>query len=342
MPITRDPSDYNKLIDHVAAVNEIDRQHNVIDDSMIDMRATSQDSVIFDIHATETTLLPATERGSRESTYGSDNTVDTRAFPVSFFKTSDRITQQDVFGMRRYGTPEGVQTVDLARAEKLEKLRRQADQTDSYMRMKAAFTGQCVSPDGSVFADMKSELGVTTTPIDLVLGTATTDLQTKLREIKRAVRAGLTNGGFFNGISIYMNPDMYDRFIAHDSMKDAYKYFAANAGNNLLRDDVTDMFRTGGITFYSVDGSFKLPTGSSEDLVADNTAYVVPNVEGLIRGYYGASDKLSHANVESMVAPYYAFEYQDGRDESIEMQLQMSRLYVVTQPGALQVLTSSN
>lgn len=342
MPITRSADDFNNLTSFVDEVNQIDRQHNVIDESMIDMRPSSQTSVMFDLHSTETVLLPTTERGDRGSVYGSDNEVETRAFPLSFFKASDAIRQQDILGVRRYGTPDGVQTVDLARAEKLEKLRRQADQTDSYMRMQAAFTGKCVAPDGTEYSDMFSELGLSQTTVDLELGTATTDLQTKLREIKRAVRAGLTNGGFFNGISIYMNPDMYDRFIAHDSMKEAYKYFSATAGNNLLRDDVTDMFRTGGMTFYSVDGSFKLPTGSSADLVADNTAHVVPNVEGLVRGYYGPSDKLSAANVESAVAPYFAYQWDDGRDESIEMQLQMSRLYIVTQPGALIKLTSSN
>jgi hypothetical protein len=342
MPITRDPSDFNKLTSFVDEVNQIDRQHNVIDESMIDMRPTSQTSILFDMHSTETTLLPTAERGDRGAVYGSDNSVDTRAFQLSFFKAADAIRQADILGVRRYGTPDGVQTLDLARAEKLEKLRRQADQTDSYLRMQSAFTGKCVAPDGTEYADMFSELGLTQTEIDLTLGTATTDLQTKLREIKRAVRNGLTNGGFFNGISIYMNPDMYDRFISHDSMKEAYKYFSATAGNNLLRDDVTDSFRTGGMTFYSVDGSFKLPTGTSADLVADNTAHVVPNVEGLIRGFYGPNDKLSSANVETDVAPYFAYEWQDGRDEHIEMQLQMSRLYIVTQPGALIKLTSSN
>lgn len=342
MPITRDPSDFNKLTSFVESVNEIDRQHNIIDESLFDMRATSQPSVIFDIHSTETVLLPSTERGTRGSTYGEDNTVNTRAFELSFHKHSDYISQEDILSVRRYGTPDGVTTLDLARAEKIEKMRRKMDATDSYMRMKSAFTGQCVSPSGQVYADMFQELGLTQTEIDLVLGTATTDLQTKLRQIKRAVRNGLTNGGFFRGMEVFMNSDMYDRFVSHDSMKEAYKYFASTAGNNPLRDDVTDSFRTGNITFYAVDGSYKLPTGSSEDLVADNTAHVVPLVDNMFRAYYGPNDKLSSANVDRDVAPYYMYQYDDGRDESIEMTAQMSRLYIPTQPGALIKLTSSN
>lgn len=341
MPITRDPNNFNSLVDFTQEINQIDRQYSVLPSNLFDMRPTTQSAILFDINSTDTVLLPTTERGGRGSTYGDDNNVETRALPLAFFKHSDYLTVEDVQSVRQVGTADAPRTVDLAIAEKMEKMRRKADQTEQYMMMKAAFTGKCITPDGNVFADLFQEMGVVQTEIDLALGTATTDLQNKLREIKRAVRAGVTNGGMFGGISVYMDPEMYDRFISHASMKEAYKYFAATA-DNLLRDDVTDQFRTGGITFYSLDGSFKLPTGSSENLVAANTGHVIPSVDGLFRGYYGVSDKLSHANNASAVSPLYLFQYDDGKDESKEMQIQMSRLVFPTQPKALIKLTSSN
>ena len=336
MSITRDPNDFNKLTEFTDEINQIDRQYSIFEDSLFNMRPTTQTAIVFDVNKTETTLLPSAQRSGRASTYGQDNDTDTRSLPLSFHKHSDFITQEDILGVRRTGTPEGIQTLDLARAEKLEKMRRQVDQTKEYSKMQTAFKGQFVDAQGNIYADMFNEFGITQTEIDLVLGTGTTDLQTKLRQIKRAVRAGLTNGGFFRGMDVYMNPDMYDRFISHDSMKEAYKYFAAT--QNLLRDDITDQFSTGGINFYSLDGSFKLPTGSSVDLVADNTAHVVPRVEGLFRGYYGPSDKL----VTGGISPTYAFSYDDGRNESEEVTVQWADLLFTTQPSALIKLTSSN
>ncbi len=340
MSITRDPSDFNKLTEFTDEINQIDRQYSIFSDSLFDMRPTTQTAILFDVNKTETTLLPSTERGGRASTYGQDNTTDTRALPLAFYKHSDFLTQEDILGVRRAGTPDGVQTIDLARAEKLEKMRRQADQTQEFLKTQAVFKGQFVDPQGNIYADMFDEFGLTQQSVDLKLGTGTTDLQKIIRETKRLVKNGLTNGGYFSGMDVYMNPDMYDRFVAHDSCKEAYKYYSAL--QNPLRDDVTDSFTWGGVTYHSLDGSFKLPTGSSVDLVADNTGHVVPRVAGMFRGFYGPSDKLSAANNANAVAPMYAYTYNDGKDESEEMTVQMANLLFPTQPAALIKFTSSN
>ena len=339
MPVTRDPNDFNKLVDFTQEINYIDRQYDIFDDSLFDMRPTAQTAILFDINSTETTLLPASERGARGTTVGSDNQVETRSLPLGFYRHSDALTQEDLLSVRMVGTADGARRQDLAVAEKLEKMRRQADQTMAYMKLKAASEGKCVSPDGVVYADMFAEFGISRTNIDLDLGNASTDVSSKIRQIKRTVRANLKNGGMFGGIDIYMAPDLYEKLITHDSMKEAYKYFAAQV--NPLREDITDMFSTNGVTIYSLDGSFKLPTGSTEDLVASGTGFVVPRVEGLFRGYYGPSSKLSAANNINAVQPMYAWQYDDGRDEAVEMTMEMAPLVFPTQVGCLLSVNSS-
>jgi len=338
MPATHNPENFNNLIDMTAEINQIDRQYAIFDDSLFDFRPTAQTAILFDINSTETTLLPASERGTRGSTYGKDDVVETRALPLGYFKHSDVVTQEDVLGIRQPGTPDGARRVDVAVAEKLEKMRRQADQTLEYMKLKAVSEGKCVSPDGVVYADMFTEFGITRTTVALDVGTASTDLQSKLREIRRTVRNNLKNGGFFNGIDIYLAADLYDDFVSHDSMKDAYKYYSATV--NPLRDDVTDMFVTNGVRIFSLDGSFKLPTGSTANLVDDSTGFVVPRVDGLFRGYYGPSSKLSRTNRLDGVEKLYAFRYDDGRDEALEMSIEMAPLVFPTEVGALLKLTA--
>jgi len=341
MAITRSNDNFFGLTEFTEEINQIDRQFSIIDPSRVDMRPTTQTAVLFDLSKTETVLLPAVERGGRATTVGKDNDYQAFSLPLSFFKHEDYLTQEDVLGVRRIGTPDEFQTIDLARAEKLQKMRRQADQTEAYMLTKMAFEGKCVSPDGQTFADMFDLFGISQTEIDLNLGTSSTDLASKLRQIKRTVRDNLTNGGIMRGIEIYMNSDMYERFVSHPSIKEAYRFFTAN-NNTPIRDDVTDMFVTNGVTIYSVDGSFKLPTGSTADIIEDNTGHVIPLADDMFRGWFGPSDRLSHANNPNAVSELYSWEYDDGKDVNREMYVSMSRLLIPTRPAGLIRLTSSD
>jgi len=189
-----------------------------------------------------------------------------------------------------------------------------------------------------VYADMFNEFGIVRSTVALDTATSTTDLATKLREIKRLVRANLKNGGFFSGIDMYLAPDLYDAFVSHQSMLEGYKYFSATV--NLQRDDITDMFVTNGFRIHSLDGSFKLPTGSTEALVADGTGFIVPRVEGLFRGYYGPSSKLSTTHVPSAVQETYAHLFDDGRDEAMEMTVEMAPLMFPTEVACLIGITA--
>jgi len=338
MAVTHDPRDFNFLTDMTQEVNQIDRQYAIFDDSLFDMRPTTMTSILFDINSTQTTLLPASERGSRGSTYGKDDNVETRALPLGYFKHSDTVTQEDILSVRMPGTADGLTSVDVAVADKLAKMRRQSDQTMEYLKLKAAAEGKCVSPDGVVYADMFSEFGIVRDSVALDTATSTTDLATKLREIKRLVRARLKNGGFFGGIDMYLAPDLYDAFVSHPSIKDAYKYFRATV--NPQRDDITDEFVTNGFRIRSLDGSFKLPTGSTEQLVADGTGFIVPRVEGLFRGYYGPSSKLSTTHRPEAVQPVYSWLYDDGRDQAKEMTIEMAPLVFPTEVASLIAITA--
>ena len=328
------------LVDHVESIEQIDRQNQIIPVSMFDMRPTTQTAVVFDISKTETTLMPATNRGGRAATVGSDDAAQMRSLPLSWSKIEDTVTQEDVLGVRRVGTANGLQTVDLAKAEKLEKLARIAQQTEQFMLTRAVFQGMCVSPDGVEYADMFAELGITQQTFDLDLGDAGTDVPSKIRQIKRMVRDSLTNGGISRGVEIYLNSDLYEKVVSHSTIQEAYKYYQAN-NPQPLRDDVTDMFRTNGVTLYAIDGSFKLPTGSNEDVIASGTGHVVPLTDNMWRGWYGPSDRLSHAHNPAAVSEFYAWEHDSGDDTAVQMFAAMSRLFIPTQPNALIKVISS-
>lgn len=342
MPFTRDPNNMNSLIEWTDEINRIDRQFQIFDDRLFDLKGSTQTAVLFDVNETETVLLPAVSRQPKGSTYGKENLVRTYSLPLAYFKHSEYITQEDLQGVRRHGTPDGVETLDLVRAEKLEKLRRQFDQTAEYMKLQAV-KGITKSPDGTVFADMFTEFGVTQDSIDFVLGTSTTDVAAKIREVRRLLKTNLQNGGFVNGIEIFVDPLFFDKLISHDTVKEAYKYYSAtNQRGSVqpLRDDLNDRFTYGGVTFISLDGSFKTGPSTTEQLIADDTGHVVPNTPGLFRGWFGPSNKMELANRSG--SDMFAWEYRDPKGEFHEIQMESAPLFICTRPKALIEVTTSN
>lgn len=340
MPITRDPSNLYGLVEWTEEINFMDRQFQIFDDSLFDIRSTSQHSVLFDVNETQTTLLPAIARGAKESTYGKEDRLRTHALPLAYFKHSDYITAEDVQSVRRAGTPDGAESIDLVRAEKLRNLRRNYDQTTEYMKLQAV-KGITKSPDGTVFADMFDEFGIVQDVVDFELGDNTTDVLAKIRLLKRKLRTNLQNGGFVNGIDVYVDPNFFDALTSHDTVKEAYKYYQNNnqaGGAQVFRDDLNDTFRHGGVNFISLDGSFNLPGGTSENLIADDTGHVVPRVEGLFRGWSGPSNKLELANRAG--ADMYAWEYRDPKGESHEVQMEAAPLFICTRPKAMIKVTA--
>lgn len=335
MTITRDPQNLYGLIEHTDIINDLDRQFQIFPDNMFDQRNTNQTAILFDVDERTTTLLPSSDRGSRQASYGKDTNFRTHALPLAYFKHEERIVPEDLLSVRRRGTPDGVETLDLVRLEKLTDMRRRWDQTAEFMKAKAIFTGQCVSPNAVVYADMFTEFGVTQDSVDFELGTATTDVAAKVRQVKRLMRDNLKNGGIMVQPTIYVPVDFFDALTSHATVKEAYKYYTATnqmAGKQPLRDDLGESFVYAGVEFRSLDGSFTLPDGTSSNLLEDGIGYAVPNVSGIYKSWHGPSNKLSTIN--GAVADVYAYEWRDAKDEGHDLEMEAAPLFVNTKPKA--------
>lgn len=346
MQVTRDPNNINGVVDFdlTVEVNNLDRQYEMFNSSMFNMKPTTTNTVMFDFNKRNLTLLPSVPRGGRASTYGSDQESDTRIFGTAYFKHSDVVTPEDIENERAIGTPDGVTTLEQATAVKMRDMMIAAEESEAYMMKKAIYEGKCVTPSGDVIVDIFTELGETQEVYDLKLDASGTDVLSKLRALQDKIRLGLQNGGMYRGAMIDVDPVMFDKLVTHTSVKEAYRNFRNNEnqrnGYQPLRD-ISDVFVHGGITFRRVDGSFNLPTGSSEKVIADNTGHVIPNANDLWRGYYGTSAKLSRTNGRGGVSKYYMHQYPDPKDEAYEMQLEMTRLYMPTKAKPLIKLTST-
>lgn len=348
MAITRSTSNGYKLVDWTDEINNIDNQFGLINGmNLFQTQGTSQTAIIFDKNVAETTLLPQVSRREGNTTKGIDRKSSIFSLPLAYFKHSDSIVPEDLQGWRQPGTPEAAEQFARVRAQKLADMRAQVDQSIEYMKLQAV-KGVMKTPDGAVIADMFTEFSVAQQTIDFVLGTSTTDIDKKISQLKRYLQTNLKTGAAIQGKPVVIvDGSFFDKLISHPNIRQAYLYYQ-NSGAQRLRDETNSMMTWGsvdqfehrGVIFMTYDATFKLPNGTTEAAVAVDTGHVIPNVNGLFRGYYGPSNKLSGVN--QVGREMFAYEYPDDRDEQHEMQVETSPLFFVTQPQVLVKLITSN
>jgi hypothetical protein len=347
MTIIRDYFNSFKETDFVDGITETPLQYGFINSrNLFNVKSTSQTAIVFDKDYSNITLLPQVVRGTNASTQGKERTADTFALKLAYFKHADRLTNEDIQGWR---VPGGVMEETLARAtaEKFEDMRRIWDATNEYMKIQA-LKGVSKTPDGIVMADMYSEFGISQTTIDFVLGTTTTNIDQKLRLLKKAISTNVKNGGSISGVQVLVDPSFFDKLISHPNMKNAYQYYI-NSGKQLLRDDlsqymqwgITDSFNFRGVEFVSYDATFNLPNGTTEVAFnADEGIAYAEGVKDLFRGYNGPSSKLSEANQPGQ--ELFVRSYVDPKDEFVEFEMESSPLLFCTRPASLIKVTTSN
>lgn len=336
-----------KTTEFTDQINRIENQYGYINSRSYfgNVRSTDSTAIVFDLNKHNITLLPQVNRGDHSFTDGKERDVETFALKLAYFKHHDRLTNEDIQQWRQPGSMEQ-ETYARAFAEKVTDMRMAADQTKEYMKLQA-FKGVFKTPDGKVVADMYNEFGISQKTIDFALGTAGTNVDAKIAELKRYIAANIKQGGSINGVEVLVDPSFYDKLINHASIKNAYQYYV-NSGQQRLRDDlaqymswgVMDFFEHRGVRFISYDATFNLPSGSTEVAVATDTGHAFGlGARDLFRQYAGPSNKLSEANQPGQ--EMFVRTYLDTRDEYVDFELEMAPLYFCTNPASLVKLTTN-
>lgn len=336
-----------KTSDFVDAIHEVPLQYGYINSlGLFNMKNTNQTAIVFDKDKKTLSLLPQVNRGDKSSTQGKEGSADTFALKLAYFKHSDRLTGEDIQSWRSVGSTDE-QTLAKATAEKMTNMRLSWDQSLEYMKLQA-MKGVFKTPDGTTVADMFTEFSVSQTSIDFVLGTSTTNVDQKIRQLKSHIAKNVLNGGAIGGVEVLVDPEFFDKLISHASIKNAYQYYV-NSGKQALRDDLSqymkwgimDHFEHRGVTFVSYDATFNLPGGTTEVAFAASTGLAVAKgVKDLFRGYWGPSNKLSAANQPGQ--ELFMRTYVDPQDEFVEFEMESAPLFFATTPASLVAVSSSN
>lgn len=346
MPVTRSNADFNSTTEWTDSILEIPNQSSFIKSKgLFSEEFTNQEAILFDKIESEVTLLPSVNRRGGSPTSGKDDDVSTFSLPLAYFHDIDSITKQDYMGKRRAGTSDEQAIQAEVIAKKLVNQRRKVDQTHEYMYLQA-IKGICKTPNGTVLADMFTEFNVAQPTIDFLLGTAGTNIDAKIGELKDTVTKNIKTGGIMSGpLEVIVDRVWFDKFISHPNVSAAYLNSVSNVRyqndlSNYMTWGISDVFEHRGVRFMVYGHDFTLPSGATEAAVAVDTGHVIPQVAGdsIFRSYFGPSQRMDVDGGSEM----FAFEYRDPKQRFHEVEVETAPLMICTKPAALVKVTSSN
>ena len=342
--ITRSLSNGSTVVDWTEEVSEIPNQYGLFNAlGLFDGKGVSQESVIFDKDTSTTTMIPQTNRRVGSAFKNKERALETFSVALPYFKHEDAIFPGDVQGWRMGGTPDQAEDLPNVRMGKFEDMKRNANQTIEYMKIQAA-KGITLDPEGTTIVNMFTEFGESQKDIDFLLGTAATNIDGKIAELKRYVAKHAKTGGAVGKIEVPCSPEFFDALTQHPNMIAAYTYYQ-NSGKQLNRDDlsmyeswgVVDTFEHKGIKFFSYDAVFNQPDGTEVRAFGSSSGVdlqvgysIVKGMSGLYRGYFGPANTLSGANKPGQ--EMHLYEYRDPKDKFLELELEMAPLYFLTKP----------
>ena len=286
----------------------------------------------------ELRLLPAVALGA-PATVGSPETASMRSFTVPHIPHNDVVLPEEVQGKRGFGLAAAEDPLAQVMMRKLTRMRWKHAQTLEYMRAKALH-GITKDGAGRTVYDWHAEFAITAKSVDFKLGTETTDVLGKCREVLRHVEENL-KGESMTSVHAMVSPGFWDKLIVHKRVEEAYKYFEANAGLNPLRQDLRTGFRFGGLAFEEYLGTVTLSTGQTDSLLTVGEGIAFP---------MGTTDTfrtfLAPANLMDAVGTYgqelYAYQIARENGTGIDVYSQSNPLPIVKRPALVVRLFSSN
>ncbi len=196
-------------------------------------------------------LLPTRERGA-PSSLGMPEKRDIQQFGAFHIPHDDFVRADDVQNIvARTAADQVLEAVMSVVNRKEIVMRRKHAITIEHMRM-GALRGEILDSDGSSLLNLFTRFGVTQKVVDFVLGTATTDVKAKAREVVSYMEDNL-EGEVMTGVHVLASPEWYEKFIGHAKVEEIFKYY--DGQHNPLRQDVRRGFPFHGLTIEEYRGT---------------------------------------------------------------------------------------
>ena len=204
--------------------------------------------------------------------------------------------------------------------------------TLEHLRM-GALKGIVLDATGATVYNYYTEFGITQKTIDFALDVNTTEVISKVTELKRYMEQNL-KGEVMTGIHVLCSSTFMDALVTHPLVKEAY---ARWQDGQALRSDMRMGFEFGGVTFEEYYGAADY-AGSSQAFIADNEAHAFPlGTRFTFRTFFGPAD--FNETVNTIGIELYAKQEARRFDRGWDIHTQSNPLPICMQPALLVKLT---
>lgn len=340
MAIIRNPLSPQNLIELTQAVNKITPQYGaLLNSGLLNVSSTSQDSLIYEVNETDSTLIPTISRRSRETIKNAPQTNNYVTLRIPYWHHSDFITREDIAGIAVGIGQVSEESYNDVYLSKLTGLRLNAEQSKEHMVVNM-IKGVTIDANGLVIADMFKETGTTQNVVTWNLSDVDFDVLSAINALKRSVTRANKLGGVITSLDVLMHPDFFNALVTHPTIVEAYRNAMVGRGilgsvpntdQVLNQYGISDIFTYNGVRFMTYPVLFKKMDGSTEEAVEENTAYtIVRGISGLYNVIYAPSNKLSQVGTQGQ--PFYAWQNRSTDDYSVELETEFAGLFWMKAP----------
>lgn len=287
------------------------------------------------------TLLPTLPVGAP----GTQNKLGkrkVRTFAVPHIPMDDAILPQEYEGIRSFGSESNLKTLSSVMNDHLQAGRSKFDITLEHLRM-GALKGIILDADGSVLYNLYTEFDITPKVVYFKLGTSTTKVIEKCREVIRHVEDNL-HGEVYSSIRCLVSANFFDMLITHAEVEKYYLQHAAAL--SLIGGDPRRGFTFGGITFEEYRGTATDLSGTARPFIASTASplsgegHCYP--EGTSQSFntiYAPGDFLETVNTIGL--PLYAKQETGKFGRRVDLHIQSNPLPMCYRPGLLVKVSSA-
>lgn len=284
------------------------------------------------------TLIQSSQRGSVAGDPLVSNKRTMRTFRTYHFERDAKVYADEVQNIRQFGSETELQQMQDLVNERMAELLPMHEVTLEYHRVNA-LQGMLYDADGSTLLNLFTEFGVTQQTHNFVFSAAGTDVRNEIVAAKRKSEDVL-GGLVVRGYRALCSPGWMDSFVAHASVKEAYKY---QQGQMLASDLRSNGFRFGDVVFEEYRGTVALPDsvgGGTRTFIPADTAWLIPEADIYITRFSPADYE---ETVNTLGLPRYAKQVADpsGLNKYRLINTQSNLICLCLRPEAVIKLTKS-
>jgi hypothetical protein len=321
----------------VAAINILPNNYGKINQmGLFPIQGVRSRTIIVEKKYGVLNLLPTLPVGS-PGTKATKGYRDVRSFVIPHIPHDDTILPQEYDGIRAFGSENQTETLARIMNDHLQTMRDKHAITLEYQRM-GALKGVVLDADGSTIYDYFSEFTVKKKEVDFLLGTSTTNIKAKCKEVSRWIEEHL-QGETMSRIHVLVDKDFWDAFVEHAVVKTAYERWRDGLA---FREDLRSQgFYFCGLNFEEYEGTATDKDGVERKFLTSKDGIAFPlGTRNTFKTYVCPADFMETVNTTGKLL--YAKQEPRKFNRGIDIHTQSNPLSICQRPSLIVRVYSSN